>query len=330
MIGVVAACVVGSALALGYFAAARRLRARGSLLDAYVARRANEVLSEDPVQHIVETSHRGLPVTLGFGVPEEKEWAPGLVARAAWAIGRGPSFVAAPRDVTAHTRRASATYPLRARLEHGYHLTGQHREARALLSPVLEAVKTPHLPAPYFSASHGEVWVYLPEYMPEPNDPDALATLDELVALTGELALFGEALLLRYATQLEGKVVIDRKRAPRVSTRFVMSGVESVLEVAWQPPRTSSHAGVSGVFVLRISTPSGGGHALDVQTAIRALATRADRELAEEILARSELQLLEDRVVLATDSVLEASELTVATALLGHLAGHGQRAGPFR
>lgn len=314
--------VLASVLGLIAYFRGQRRRREGNILTEFAIRHPGVSFVADEEGSLV-VLHRGLPITVGFGVPSGKSWARGLFARASYAIGAGPAFEASARDVTVHTRKPNGAYPLHARVERAYDVTGQHREGRALLLPVLTTVPSDRLPAPLFSASHDEVRVYLPEFVPDAAKEGSEA-VEQLVALTGELALFGQEVLSRYAETLGGRVIIDRLRRPRLSARFSDGPLEGELSLLWQA------SGEGRAFRLSMSMGRAHGHVPDVQVALRDLPTRADRELATRALKSGELQIEEAAVSLAFDTLLGPDELPVLATLLGHLAGSRRMDGPFR
>lgn len=265
--------------------------------------------------------HRGLEVTVGFGVPDGRpHFERGLFARAAYAMGGGPAFSASARDVSAHARKMGTGYPLSARFARGYDVTGEHREARALVMPVFSCLDTGSLPAPLFVASDCEITVHLPEFVPQ---DDKLEVAEQLVALTGELARFGSDKLERLRAQLGGSIVIEPRRRPSVFLRTHRDEVAIDVMVTWHDP--GSGACEFGLVLAAERGP----RSVELEDATESLPTADERRRATQLAKRS-LRSDGARVALAFDRMLVLADLEKMLGVLVRLAGQVGRDSPFR
>jgi hypothetical protein len=311
--------IVGLAL---YFRRRRREREWGFLREMAL-RLPHASLAGDAGGEIV-VRHRGVPVTVGFGVPEGKRWERGLYARARYAIGAGPAFTAGPRDVSAHTRVMGGAYPLDVRFERGYDVTGDHREARALVLPTLARTDTRAMPAPLLSSDGEQLRVDLPEHVPDRADGER--SFAQLVALTGELALFGQDLLERAAEQLDGSLVIDETTDPVMRGRYARGGIAGILVLRW---RASVSGAAARTFSLTIEARRATSGPPDVKGALEALEPGAC-VVARQVLEHAELRWSADAITIELLAMPGPDELSAIHALLVKLASKAPPAAPFR
>ncbi len=264
--------------------------------------------------------HRGLDVVVGFGVPQSHpHFERGLYARADYAIGAGPTFTASARDVSAHARRPGTGYPLGARFSRGYDVVGDHRDARALVLPVLSRVHTGFLPAPLFHGNGSEILVHLPELIP---GDDKLEVAEQLIALTGELALFGYDVLERLRGDVGGAIAVEPTRTPSIYLRATRD--EATVEIL---PRWQVAAGGASELGL-VLVAQRGPRALGLDEAIATLATLEERRRAAQLIESAPSAPTQVRVVLARVPAL--ADLELALKVLVRLAGQVGRDSPFR
>jgi hypothetical protein len=303
----------GVAGLVAYLARRRRSREAPVLAELAIRMDGARLAGEE-----LTVPHRGIEVTMGFGVPEAlPTYERGLFASAAYVVGGGPSFVASPGDVSAHTRKMGTGFPLSARFTRGYSVIGHHQEARALVLPVVARIDTAVLPAPLFVATARTIAVYLPEFMPA---DDKLEVAEQLVALTGELAFFGYEPLERLRALLGGTIVTHRSP---MYLRTHRDEVPVDVAVTWEDPGT-------GVCELGlIIAASRGTRSVEIEDAIASLPTVDDRHRATQMAARS-LRSDASRVAFVFDRMLVPSEIDLMLGLLVRLAGQVSRDSPFR
>lgn len=318
--------VLGAIAALGLYLRRRRRERETAFLEEMALRRAGASLVEDEEGASIAVHHRGVPVTVAFEVPEGKEWERGLCARARYAIGAGPTFTAAPRDVASHARAMGSAYPLDVRFGRGYDLSGDHREARALVMPVLARLDTRTMPAPMLVSDGEQIRVYLPEHLPRKIGRDGHPPFAQLVALTGELALFGQDLLQRIAEQLGGSLVIDRSAEPVLSARYARGGATGTIVLRFRAPASDPSF---RSFSLRIEARREGAQEPDVTRAVRAL-DPALRPLAEQLLSHADVRSTPTAIVIDLGVMPGPDELTALHAVLGQLVAGASPRGPFR
>jgi hypothetical protein len=260
-----------------------------------------------------------VPVTVGMRRTEAAEgWGPVLYARARWALGRGPSFVAAPDDETSFAQPASGTVTLRARVERAYALSGQHREAKRLLVPVLERTRTDLLTTPRFLGTDDHVIVELPG-LPLRDAEPTRAAMGQLVVLVARLALSGIDKLRPFAEALGGRVLHEPGRTPPLHARFRRSGIDAVLEL-------EHDAGLGAVRLsARPQRPP-----LPVDEVIASLGPKERQDAARQLLRRAQVTSARERVVIRLAFLPDLDDLRLLADLLVGLAGAARRPGPFR
>lgn len=260
-----------------------------------------------------------VPVTLGFRRTEAAEgWGPVLYARAGWALGSGPSFIAAPDDPTTFAQPANGTVTLRARVERAYALSGQHREARRLLVPVLERTRTDQLTTPRFVGTEDHVTVELPGLALDASEASR-AAMGQLVVLVARLALSGIDRLRPYAEALGGRVLHEPGRAPPLHARFRRAGIDATLELEHE----------AGLGAVRLSArplrPP-----LPLDEVIAWLGTKERQDAARQLLRRAQVTAGRERIVIRMGSLPDLEDLRLLSDLLVGLAGATSRPGPFR
>lgn len=305
----------GIAGLVAYLARRRQSRERPVLAELAIRMSGARMVGDE-----LTVLHRGLDVAVGFGVPgSHAHFERGLFARAAYAIGGGPTFHASARDVSAHARRMGTGYPLSARFARGYDVVGDHQDARALVLPVLSRVHTGFLPAPLFVSSGHEITVHLPELIPE---DDKLEVTEQLVALTGELAFFGYEHVERLRAQLGGSIVVEPRRRPSVVLRARWGEVAVEVSPTWDEFGT----GVPGLGL--ILSAERGPRAMELTEAIATVPTIEDRRRATLLAKRARHEA--SRVSITFERLLGPEDLELMLGLLVRLAGQVARDSPFR
>jgi hypothetical protein len=314
------AALVAALAALTFFGIGKRLEA--STIQRVLTRFADASgyrTRATEVPEAIEVLHEDVPVTLGLRRgPAADGWEPVLYARAPWALGGGPSFSASPMDETSFAQPADGTVTLRARVERTYSLTGQHREAKKVLVPVLDRTDTSELTTPRFTATSTDVTVELPGGVPTDDDASR-AKLRQLVVLTARLALFGIDVLRPYAESLGGRVLVEPGRRPPLHGRFRREGLEGTIELGPDPQ------GPELRLTARARRP-----APELEDVIAGLGSPERRALASNLCRRAEVSTERGQVVLVLPSLPDPDELEEAAEILAGLAGTAREPGPFR
>lgn len=314
------AALVAALAAASFFGLGRRLEA-GSVqrhLVRFADRGGYRTRRTDVAESIVVLQD-DVPVTLGVErAPASDGWSPVLYARAPWALGGGPHFVATPLDETSFAQPANGTMTLRARVERTYSLTGQHREARKVLLPVLERTDTGELTTPRFVATEREVTVQLPGGYPMDTDASRLR-LRQLVVLTARLALHGIDVLRPYAEALGGRVWVEPDRSPSLHGRFRREGLEGTIELGRDPH------GAELRLTARARRPPP-----ELDAVIATLGSPERREIASALCRRAQVGFHAGEVALVLPALPDPDELEVAAEVLAGLAGVTSTASPFR
>ncbi len=281
--------------------------------DSGLRRRA----AEDPDTIVV--AQDDVPVTVGVRRTGAAEgWGPVLYARAGWALGSGPSFVAGPDDETSFAHPANGTVTLRARVERAYALSGQHREAKRVLVPVLDRTRTDLLTTPRFVGTEDHVTVELPGFALVTSEATH-AAVGQLVLLVARLALSGLDRLRPYAEALGGRVLHEPGRMPPLHARFRRSGIDAVLELEHE-------AGLGAVRLsARPQRPP-----LPIDEVIASLGPKERQDAARQLVRRAQVTAGRDRVVIRVGSLPDLDDLKLLADLLVGLAGAASRPGPFR
>lgn len=309
---------IAAALAFGFLSSRAAVSGSRARLRRF-AEEAGYATKEAPDPNAIVLVHEEIAITLGVrGGADAQDWKCVLYAQADWALGAGPSFVAVPRDETSYTHPANGAVPLRARVERSYELTGAHREARRLLTGVLERTSTNSLTTPRFSGTERHVQVELPGYEVDLRG-DAEVALTQLVLLTSRLALNGVEVLRPYVVAIGGELVTTSGRRPALFGRFRREGLRGTLELGWSPFG----------YELRLGARRAG-KPPPLATAIAGIEDAERRALAGQICRRALVQEISGDVVLVIPSLPDPDELEAVLEVLGLLAGARRTHGPFR